>query len=306
MTKETEYVIEVDKLTKRYGDLLAVNDISFTVSGGEVFAFLGLFDSSRVSMERARKIDPRSVAVGSRLARTYSLSGRHKESLDEYTRVLTLEPANLGVLQGKIQQQLLLGDMAGAKATIHDALGKVDSTVLALRLAYYQEMMWVLDPPMLRKIVDSKPEAFYKDAPMGMLKIGRTWLLLGDSARGRAWGDSAVRAVQPLLEKAPNSASLMEQRGRSYALAGHRAEAISDADRSLALRETTLDATSGPYYRWQVARILLQVGEKERALDVLEQLVKVPAAEINAAWLRLDPNMQPLKGNARFEKLVGK
>jgi len=41
MTKETEYVIEVDKLTKRYGDLLAVNDISFTVSKGEVFAFLG-------------------------------------------------------------------------------------------------------------------------------------------------------------------------------------------------------------------------------------------------------------------------
>ena len=41
MTKETEYVIEVDKLTKRYGDLLAVNDISFTVSKGEVFALLG-------------------------------------------------------------------------------------------------------------------------------------------------------------------------------------------------------------------------------------------------------------------------
>jgi len=41
MTKETEYAIEVDKLTKRYGELLAVNDISFTVSKGEVFAFLG-------------------------------------------------------------------------------------------------------------------------------------------------------------------------------------------------------------------------------------------------------------------------
>ncbi len=41
MTKETEFAIEVDKLTKRYGDLLAVDDISFTVSKGEVFAFLG-------------------------------------------------------------------------------------------------------------------------------------------------------------------------------------------------------------------------------------------------------------------------
>ena len=41
MTKETEYAIEVGNLTKRYGELLAVDDISFTVSKGEVFAFLG-------------------------------------------------------------------------------------------------------------------------------------------------------------------------------------------------------------------------------------------------------------------------
>ena len=41
MTKEAENAIEVEKLTKRYGDLLAVNDISFAVRKGEVFAFLG-------------------------------------------------------------------------------------------------------------------------------------------------------------------------------------------------------------------------------------------------------------------------
>jgi ABC-2 type transport system ATP-binding protein len=41
MTKGSEYAIEVENLTKRYGDLLAVNDISFTVNRGEVFALLG-------------------------------------------------------------------------------------------------------------------------------------------------------------------------------------------------------------------------------------------------------------------------
>jgi ABC-2 type transport system ATP-binding protein len=41
MTKEAEHAIDVEKLTKRYGDLLAVNDISFAVRKGEVFAFLG-------------------------------------------------------------------------------------------------------------------------------------------------------------------------------------------------------------------------------------------------------------------------
>jgi len=41
MTKQAEHAIEVEKLTKRYGDLLAVNDISFNVRRGEVFALLG-------------------------------------------------------------------------------------------------------------------------------------------------------------------------------------------------------------------------------------------------------------------------
>jgi ABC-2 type transport system ATP-binding protein len=37
----TEHVIVVDHLRKRYGSFLAVDDISFTVNKGEVFAFLG-------------------------------------------------------------------------------------------------------------------------------------------------------------------------------------------------------------------------------------------------------------------------
>ena len=41
MTKEAEHAIEVKNLTKRYGDLLAVNDLSFNVRQGEIFALLG-------------------------------------------------------------------------------------------------------------------------------------------------------------------------------------------------------------------------------------------------------------------------
>jgi len=41
MTKEVENAIEVENLTKCYGNLTAVNDISFNVRKGEVFALLG-------------------------------------------------------------------------------------------------------------------------------------------------------------------------------------------------------------------------------------------------------------------------
>ena len=38
---DTEHAIVVDQLCKRYGDLQAVDNISFTVKAGEMFAFLG-------------------------------------------------------------------------------------------------------------------------------------------------------------------------------------------------------------------------------------------------------------------------
>lgn len=41
MTNNDNHAIVVESLTKRYGDLLAVNDVSFAVKTGEVFAFLG-------------------------------------------------------------------------------------------------------------------------------------------------------------------------------------------------------------------------------------------------------------------------
>ena len=41
MATEPEHAIDVERLTKRYGDLPAVDDISFHVRTGEVFAFLG-------------------------------------------------------------------------------------------------------------------------------------------------------------------------------------------------------------------------------------------------------------------------
>ena len=38
---ETEIVIKTEKLTKRFGDFIATNEITFEVHAGEIFGFLG-------------------------------------------------------------------------------------------------------------------------------------------------------------------------------------------------------------------------------------------------------------------------
>jgi hypothetical protein len=50
-------------------------------------------------------------------------------------------------------------------------------------------------------------------------------------------------------------------------------------------------------------RIYLLVGEPEQALDSLAPLLRVPFY-LSPGWLRLDPTFDPLRNDARFQKLV--
>jgi hypothetical protein len=63
------------------------------------------------------------------------------------------------------------------------------------------------------------------------------------------------------------------------------------------------DAYTGGYIQHQMVRILMVNGDNERALDMLEQLIRRPYF-LTPAWLRIDPNFKPLKGNPRFERLA--
>lgn len=71
----------------------------------------------------------------------------------------------------------------------------------------------------------------------------------------------------------------------------------------MALLPISRDAYSGAYFQHQLPRIDLLVGEREKALDTLEPMLRKPY-DLSPGWLRIDPSFTPLKGNPRFERLV--
>jgi hypothetical protein len=85
---------------------------------------------------------------------------------------------------------------------------------------------------------------------------------------------------------------------------GRKDEAIQEGERGAAMLPISRDASSGAYYQHQLVRIYLMVGEQERALDRLEPLLRMPY-HLSPGWLRIDPDFAGLKGNPRFEKLLG-
>jgi serine/threonine-protein kinase len=265
---------------------------------------LGRFDDALMHAQQAFTVDPRSVSTARRVAGAFHDLRRFPEELAAWDRALALAPQNLSIIQGKVFGYLSLGQLDSVHALVAEKLKTVDTTALLVRFALYQETMWVLPPPLWPKILKLTVKDFDNDRGHWGLKLGHTYLLMGDTARGRMFGDSARAAFEAQLKDFPDRAQLRELRARALALGGHKHEAILEADSALKVRETTADASLRPYVRFQAARVFIQSGDSERALDLLESLITVPASDVTPAYLKLDPSFAPLRGNPRFEKLI--
>jgi TolB-like protein/tetratricopeptide (TPR) repeat protein len=280
------------------------NDVDLLAAASNMNALLSRWDAAIDAAKRAYALDPRNPAAAVSVARTVRAVRRFAEAEDYYAKAMTVAPGNLSYLLSRTINRISLGDLAGAQQLVRGALRSVDSTTLAAYFALYQEMQWVLDEPLLHRIVAMTPASFGNNRQQWALKVGATWNLLGDSARARAYGDSARTVADAQLASFPNDAQLHELRARSLALAGNKAEAIAEAERALKMRETSLDASTGPYVRYQAARVFVQSGAHDRALDIIEPLLTTNYSDLTPAWLRLDPVFRPLKGKPRFEKLI--
>jgi tetratricopeptide (TPR) repeat protein len=166
--------------------------------------------------------------------------------------------------------------------------------------------MWVLPDEIRPRVTKLTPKDFDGDLGHYGLKVGWTWKLLGDLNRAHAYADTARMAFLDHLRQFPDEAQQHELLGRALALGGWKKEAVQEAELSLRMRETSLDASTGPYVKFQVARILIQSGEPEKALDLIEPLLRTNGSDLTPAYMRIDPSFLPLKGNPRFEAILAK
>ena len=281
----------------------APNDAELLAASANIERSLGRFDDGLAHLQRAASLDPRSVTAASGLARAYRDLHRYAEAEVEYDRALSLAPANLSLFQGKVVGHLSQGDLAGARAIVATAVQRTNVTAVIVRFATFQEMMWVLPDDLRAKVVDLQPSHFDNDRGMWALKVGATHLLMGDAAKAKSYGEISAAAYEPVAKRYSNDPQQQELAGRALALAGRRDEAVQAGERSLALRRTSEDAVNGPYYKYQIARIYIQAGQYERALDLIEPLLSRPG-DLTPAWLRIDPIFTPLRGNPRFDRLI--
>lgn len=126
--------------------------------------------------------------------------------------------------------------------------------------------------------------------------------------RARLQNDRAGPRLHQVPHPSPRGGALLPPlrhlfSGVALAYLGRKADAIREGELGDTPPPLSRDKGNGAYGRHQLIRIYLLTGETDKALDRLEDLMKVPYGP-SPQWVRVDPTFAELKGNPRFEAIL--
>jgi eukaryotic-like serine/threonine-protein kinase len=125
----------------------------------------------------------------------------------------------------------------------------------------------------------------------------------GDHNRARTFFQSVQNHLSAEIDKNPSDPRLYISMGITLAGLDMRDEAIRHGERAVEILPLSREAYRGAYLLEGLARIYTMTGEFQKAIDALETLLSRPS-HLNHVLIRLDPVWDPLRGEARYQKLI--
>ena len=283
---------------------VAPNDVDVLRRASSIAKARGEWDAALEQLGAARRLDPRSVGVAGDRQLALLWLRRYPESLAASDTVLALAPGDLSFVQDRSMVFAAQGDLAGVREAMRLVSPAISPTDVAVFFGTYWDMYWVLDEAGQRLLIEAGPAA-YADRETWATVLMQLYGIRGDRARARAYADTAQRLNAETLRAAPDDAQRTVIGGLQLAFLGRREEAIAAVERGMSMTPLARDGANGPYFQQIAARAYLELGDHERALDLLEPLLDVPYF-LSPGWLRIDPSFAALRGNPRFERMIGR
>ncbi len=126
---------------------------------------------------------------------------------------------------------------------------------------------------------------------------------MGEWKRAEAACISAVEMLELEIGMRPHDYRLYSAIGHAFAIVGRNEEAVRAGEYATELMPTSKDSLTGPHLAIELARIYSRVGETNKALDQIEELLSIPC-DLSVGLLRLDPVWDPLRDHPRFQALL--
>jgi TolB-like protein/Tfp pilus assembly protein PilF len=249
------------------------------------------FPQAKAAAKKALELDDTLAEAHTSLANALvNYDFDFEQSLKEFERAIQLNP-NYATAHHWLSDLVLLPlgqfDRAiaeGKRAVELDPLSLIINADLGQD--YFNARRYDEASAQLRKTIEMDPRFYYAHRSMGQV-----WQLKGQLNGAIAQYRKAVE-----LNDDPYVLALL---GQAYARAGHREEAQK------ILARLNEEAKSRYVSAYSFALMYLALGDKERAIDEIERAYRERAGG-DVGWIKVDPMLDDLRGNPRFEALVQK
>ena len=169
------------------------------------------------------------------------------------------------------------------------AVGETQFVSRQLDATAQNELRWIL-PELF-------PAAFVRRSPGDFGKnLATYYVTLAE------WHWTHARRMEQLAY-ADSALSIAPGYPVGLALSGKRVEALARAKAVLDTRPVDRDRRAGPEVLSYIARVYVILGDKGRALDLLEGWSGLPS-EQSIQMLQFDPVWNPIRGGPRFQHIV--
>ena len=251
--------------------------------------------------DEAERLDPKNAINVGNSAQPLAYLRRCGEARQAVDRTLALAPDNLSRVRQKLNFLVCDGDVAAARALVADTARRTGPADTAAYLAGGLE--WLLDAETFALLRRLTPAAF--DNEEAVWANAQTWAAwrAGDMAAARTYAEQAIPYYEELARSSPKFPGPHQVLGPLFAFAGKKAEAVREAVRATELDPVATSPWSGAEAMAVLAQTYMIVGETDKAIDMLERLLKIPYY-LTPAWLAVDPTYDSLRQNPRFQKLV--
>jgi serine/threonine protein kinase/Flp pilus assembly protein TadD len=268
----------------------------------------GRFQTALQEQLEVQRMDPWNPFMWLELANTYRHLRRYPEADQALSQAVAISPDeanfyrdridNLWIWKGATSESRKLLEQMPDTGDEYAVLAKYEQNFLERRFDAALEALRSSDIALIHNVPLANEQAYLPKA----LLLGQLYAHLGDSVAARQSFHEARLIVEKAAREQPENARIHSALGLTYARLERKADAIREGELAVKMYPLSKDAVSGPQRLTDLATIYAWVGEKEKAIALLEKLLSIPS-HISAPILRHDPTWDPLRGHSKFEAL---
>ena len=282
------------------------NDVDIPFFIGLIARRQGLWEESIRHLSEAAALDPFNAAILYQLGATHLWLRRYDDAARLFDRILAGRDNDLTFQSARaIVDVNARGDLRRLEKLVTDGAATAAAPNLLVELRLQLAMLKHDYAAASEVLADAPP----LPDPHGSLAAERQFIKgviasrLGDEAAAQAALSSAHLMAARLVEAAPNDPAALMLLAQTYAWLGDAENARREGERAVQLLSVTPDAAVTPKMLLHLAAMYGHLGERARALDLLEQAAKLPGGLHYGALMR-EGSWDRLRSEPRFQKLI--